>query len=93
MLDPRLCGVSKTEQEAEDYLRHYVVDHGDDAAVTNMLAIFGVQSELTPEVMEDFKFHFKAGHGGYPLIGSPQKIVEDIEHLSSFGVDGMLISG
>ena len=82
-----------TEQEAQDYLTHYAVKYGDDVAVANMLEIFGVQSEtLTPEVIEDFKLHFKAGHGGYPLIGSPQQIVDNIEHLSGLGVDGMLIS-
>lgn len=58
-----------------------------------MLATFGMESEtLDPSVMEAFKFHFKAGHGGYPLIGTPEQIVEQIERLSRMGVDGLLIS-
>ena len=58
-----------------------------------MLDIFGVQSgTLGPEVMEAFKFHFKAGHGGYPLVGTPEQIVDAIERLSKMGVDGMLMS-
>ncbi|MBT5666955.1 MAG: LLM class flavin-dependent oxidoreductase [Rhodospirillaceae bacterium] len=82
-----------TEAEARDYLNHYVVEKGDDAAVANMLDMFGVQSEtLTPDVLEDFKFHFKAGHGGYPLVGTPEQIVDGIERLSRLGVDGMLMS-
>ena len=82
-----------TEEEAHDYLNHYVMEKGDDVAVGNMLEIFGLQSQtLTPEVIEAFKFHFKAGHGGYPLVGTPEQIVERIQHLSSLGVDGMLIS-
>ena len=82
-----------TEEEARDYLNHYVMEKGDDVAVGNMLKIFGLQSQtLTPEVIEAFKFHFKAGTGGYPLVGTPEQIVERIQHLSSLGVDGMLIS-
>jgi alkanesulfonate monooxygenase SsuD/methylene tetrahydromethanopterin reductase-like flavin-dependent oxidoreductase (luciferase family) len=83
----------ETEREARDYLDHYVIAQGDDAAVANMLRIFGVQSEtLEPSVMDAFRFHFKAGHGGYPLVGTPEQIVEGIERLSAMGVDGLLLS-
>ena len=83
----------ETEQEAQDYLQHYVVEKGDEVAVANMLEIFGLQSEtLTPEVIEDSRFHFKAGHGGYPLIGTPEQIVDGIEKVSRPGVNGVLIS-
>jgi len=83
----------ETEKEARDYLDYYVTEMGDDVAVANMLEIFGVQSEtLTPAVLDDFKFHFKAGHGGYPLVGTPEQIVDGIRRLSAMGVDGMLIS-
>jgi alkanesulfonate monooxygenase SsuD/methylene tetrahydromethanopterin reductase-like flavin-dependent oxidoreductase (luciferase family) len=82
-----------TEREARDYLDHYVVAHGDDVAVTNMLRIFGMQSEtLEPSVLDAFRFHFKAGHGGYPLVGTPEQIVDRIERLSALGVDGLLLS-
>jgi alkanesulfonate monooxygenase SsuD/methylene tetrahydromethanopterin reductase-like flavin-dependent oxidoreductase (luciferase family) len=83
----------KSEQEARDYLNHYVIEKGDDVAVNNMLDIFGVQSStLSPDVIEAFRFHFKAGHGGYPLIGTPEQIVTSIERLSRMGVNGLLIS-
>ena len=82
-----------TEKEARDYLHHYVVEKGDDVAVKNMLDIFGLQSKtLEPAVLDDFKYHFKAGHGGYPLVGTPEQIVLDIQKLSQMGVDGILLS-
>ena len=82
-----------TEREALDYLHHYVVDRGDDTAVTNMLDIFGIQSAtLEPAVMEAFRFHFKAGHGGYPLVGTAEQIVDRMDRLSTIGVDGILLS-
>ena len=83
----------ETEQEARDYLNHYVVEKGDYEAVNNLLEIFGMQSETLPkEVLDEFRFHFIAGHGGYPLVGTPEQIVDEIGKLSDMGVDGMLIS-
>ena len=82
-----------TQEEAETNLNRYVKDFGDDEAVGNMLSIFGMESEtLEPEVMEAFRFHFKAGHGGYPLVGTPAKIVDDMVRLRAMGVDGILLS-
>lgn len=82
-----------TEKEARDYLHHYVVEKGDDAAADTMLEIFGMNSRtLDPSVMEAFRFHFKAGHGGYPLVGTPAQIVDQMRRLSAMGVDGILLS-
>ena len=82
-----------TEKEANDYLHHYVVEKGDDTAVKNMLDIFGLQSKtLEPSVLERFKYHFKAGHGGYPLVGTPEQIVHEMQRLSKMGVNGILLS-
>lgn len=82
-----------TEKEANDYLHHYVVEKGDDTAVKNMLDIFGLQSKtLKPSVLERFKYHFKAGHGGYPLVGTPEQIVSEMQRLSKMGVNGILLS-
>ena len=83
----------ETEKEARDYLNHYVVEKGDRAAVDNLLEIFGMQSEtLPPEVLDEFRFHFIAGHGGYPLVGTAEQIVDEIETLIAIGVDGVLVS-
>ncbi len=82
-----------TQREADEYLNAYVNDRGDWETASKMVEMFGMQSEtLEPAVLEDFKFHFIAGHGGYPLVGTPTSIVEKIERLSAMGVDGLLIS-
>jgi dimethylsulfone monooxygenase len=83
----------RTQAEADAYLHRYVEEFGDDEAVGNMLSIFGMESEtLEPAVMDAFRFHFKAGHGGYPLVGTPAKIVDDMVRLRTMGVDGILLS-
>jgi len=85
--------VRKTEAEARRALERYVVDYGDDVAVSNMLEIFGMESAtLEPAVMDAFRFHFKAGHGGYPLAGTPEQVVGDLARLADMGVDGVLLS-
>jgi len=85
--------VRSTQEEAEAALNRYVIEYGDEEAVSNMLSIFGMESgTLAPDVMDAFKFHFKAGHGGYPLVGTPKKVVDDMVRLSEMGVDGILLS-
>jgi len=82
-----------TQKEADDYLEHYVREKGDYVAVDNLLDIFGMQSEtLTPEALDAFRFHFIAGHGGYPLVGTPERIVDEIDKLLEIGIDGILLS-
>ena len=85
--------VRASEAAAKQALDRYVLDYGDDEAVGNMLSIFGMESEtLEPSVMDAFRFHFKAGHGGYPLVGTPESVVEDLVRLKAMGVDGVLLS-
>ncbi|MGE0746375.1 MAG: LLM class flavin-dependent oxidoreductase [Rhodospirillales bacterium] len=82
-----------TEAEAKRYLDYYVREKGDYTAADNLLRIFGMQSEtLDPKVLDQFRFHFIAGHGGYPLVGTPAQIVDEIDVLTRMGVDGCLIS-
>ncbi|MGI9480015.1 MAG: LLM class flavin-dependent oxidoreductase [Hyphomicrobiaceae bacterium] len=83
----------ETEQEARDVLHRYVKDNGDWDTASRMVEMFGMESQtLDQDVLEAFKFHFIAGHGGYPLIGTPEQIVTQIDRLSALGVDGMLLS-
>jgi FMNH2-dependent dimethyl sulfone monooxygenase len=83
----------ETEKEAKDYLHHYVYDKGDWDAATNLLRIFGVQSEsYDPKTLEHHKAHFIAGHGGYPLVGTAEQIADELGKLADIGVDGCLIS-
>jgi alkanesulfonate monooxygenase SsuD/methylene tetrahydromethanopterin reductase-like flavin-dependent oxidoreductase (luciferase family) len=82
-----------TEKEAQDYAEHYIVEKGDYEAVDNLLEIFGMQSDTLPaEVLGQFRRHFIGGHGGYPLIGTPEQIVDGMNDLIEMGIDGILVS-
>jgi FMNH2-dependent dimethyl sulfone monooxygenase len=82
-----------TQKEAEDYLRHYVIELGDDAAVENILNIQGQQMQrLLPEARDAIKFSIKAGWGGVPLVGTPDRITDELLKFSGIGLDGILLS-
>jgi alkanesulfonate monooxygenase SsuD/methylene tetrahydromethanopterin reductase-like flavin-dependent oxidoreductase (luciferase family) len=82
-----------TEKEAKDYLHHYVHEKGDWEAAGNLLRIFGMQSAtLDQATLDGHKAHFIAGHGGYPLVGTPEQIVDELGKLADIGVDGCLCS-
>jgi FMNH2-dependent dimethyl sulfone monooxygenase len=83
----------ETQKEAEDYVQHYVVDHGDDAAVDNLLAIQQRQTQrLLPRKLDELKFALKAGWTGAPLVGTADRIVDKIETISKLGIDGILLN-
>jgi dimethylsulfone monooxygenase len=82
-----------TEKEAKEYLEYYVREMGDWKAVENLVRIFGMQSlALPPEVLEEFKFHFIAGWSGFPLVGTPEQIVDKIQMMSKAGMNGTALS-
>ncbi|MGK0170657.1 MAG: FMNH2-dependent dimethyl sulfone monooxygenase [Gammaproteobacteria bacterium] len=82
-----------TQAEAQAVLERYVTENGDWDTAARMVSMFGIESNtLSPDVLEDFKFHFIAGHGGYPLVGTPEQIVEKMLRLSEMGIDGLLLS-
>jgi alkanesulfonate monooxygenase SsuD/methylene tetrahydromethanopterin reductase-like flavin-dependent oxidoreductase (luciferase family) len=83
----------ETEKEAKDYLNHYVYEKGDWEGAGNLLKIFGMQTEtLDNKALDQHKAHFIAGHGGYPLVGTAEQIVDELGRLADIGVDGCLIS-
>jgi alkanesulfonate monooxygenase SsuD/methylene tetrahydromethanopterin reductase-like flavin-dependent oxidoreductase (luciferase family) len=81
-----------TEAEAQDYLRYYAIDHGDDRALDGWMALQGMHTKLMPpDILEAMRFRFKAGNGGYELVGTADKIVDRLSMLSRSGIDGVLL--
>ena len=82
-----------TQKEAEAELNRYVMEKGDEPAVERLMKVIGLQSHVFPtHVLDWFRFHLKAGWGGYPLVGTPDHIVSELERLSDIGFDGILLS-
>ncbi len=82
-----------TEQDARDKLNYYVIEHGDDRALDGFMNMHNMHSQLMPpDVMDAMKFRLKAGHGGYELVGTADKITSQLDKLSKGGIDGVLLS-
>jgi alkanesulfonate monooxygenase SsuD/methylene tetrahydromethanopterin reductase-like flavin-dependent oxidoreductase (luciferase family) len=83
----------ETEKEAKDYFTDYVQDKGDWEAATNLVGTMIANAKtLPPEVLAEMKKHFIAGWGGYPLIGTPEQIVDGLIRMSKMGLDGTLLN-
>lgn len=82
-----------TREEAEAYVHDYVITQGDDEAV-NTVITGAVEnfSNFPKEVQEKIAFAFKAGWGGYGLVGSAEDIANKFNALSDAGVDGFLMT-
>ena len=61
--------------------------------MTNLVDTMIANAKTLPkEVLAEMKKHFIAGWGGYPIIGTPEQIVEALQTLSRMGLDGTLLN-
>lgn len=82
-----------TEADAQAYLDYYANQHGDWEAATNLINnMIGSSASYATETMEQMKFHFIAGWGGYPVVGTQAQVVDSLVALSNTGLDGVLLS-
>ncbi len=82
-----------TEADAQAYLDYYANQHGDWEAATNLVNnMIGSSQSYAKETMDQMRFHFIAGWGGYPIVGSREQVVDSLAALSRTGLDGVLLS-
>jgi FMNH2-dependent dimethyl sulfone monooxygenase len=82
-----------TEKEAKDYAHYYIHEKGDFGAVETIIAEQGRKDpNMTPEWYQQMKLRMVAGWGGYPLVGTPAQIVDELIALSRTGLDGIVLS-
>jgi alkanesulfonate monooxygenase SsuD/methylene tetrahydromethanopterin reductase-like flavin-dependent oxidoreductase (luciferase family) len=83
-----------TQKEAADYYQHANVDHADWGAIERMLELRGITPDNTPpEKYAERKHYFAANAiGGYPFVGTPDKVAEELAIISRAGVRGIGLS-
>jgi FMNH2-dependent dimethyl sulfone monooxygenase len=82
-----------TDGDAQRLFNHCVHEKGDWEAVSNLAKTLGLYSQSVPlEALNHYKVHLIAGWGGYPLVGTKEKIVDGLQHLANTGLDGVLLS-
>jgi FMNH2-dependent dimethyl sulfone monooxygenase len=79
-----------TQEEAErDYQR--ILDYGDWEACRNMMQVLGIESQSFNDRLSTGQQRFAAGYGTHPLIGTPERIVEQLQDYSDRGLDGLVL--
>ena len=79
-----------TEREAQDAY-NAIVEHGDWQAARNIMDVLGIQSQSFGEQIRAFQERFIAGWGGYPMVGTPEQVVDELQKLSDIGMDGIIM--
>jgi len=83
----------ETQREADDYYEHYATTHADQVAVDNNIAHKkAFATSLDKDTLELYRKRFAGGAGTYPLIGTPEKIVDDLVKLANEGYIGAALA-
>lgn len=82
-----------TEKEAQDYLEYFTGDNADWAAVDNLIRLQLAHAQSFPhDLLQLIRERFAMGHGGVPLIGTPEQVADKICELHEIGLGGSTLS-
>lgn len=79
-----------TEKEARDAFQS-IIDHGDWDAAGNVMKVAGMESQSFNEQIKKFQERFIAGWAGYPVVGTPEQVTDELGRLNAAGMDGMIM--
>lgn len=82
-----------TEKEARDYI-HYIVDENADwAAADNLISLLMTHALSFPhDLLQQIRHGVALGHGGFPLVGTPDQVAAGLISLHEAGFAGTTLS-
>jgi dimethylsulfone monooxygenase len=83
-----------SQKEAEGYYRHAIIENADWGAIDGMLANKNITPQtIPPEEYAAKRRYFAANAiGGYPFVGTPDHVAQELETISRAGVRGIALS-
>ncbi|MEJ8571819.1 LLM class flavin-dependent oxidoreductase [Microbaculum marinum] len=81
-----------TRSEAEEFHAYYAEENADQGALDYYFKGRSGLASLPSEDQAKLRLRFAAGNGGYPLVGTPDDIVEQIVAMSEAGFGGASIT-
>lgn len=82
----------ETNKEAEDYHRYYAEEMADHEAVDAYIAAKSKNSMIAQEKhLRELRIRWAGGNGGYPLVGSPEHIADEMLMIKRLGFVGTTI--
>jgi alkanesulfonate monooxygenase SsuD/methylene tetrahydromethanopterin reductase-like flavin-dependent oxidoreductase (luciferase family) len=87
-----ICRAS--QKEAEDYYRHAIIENADWGAIDGMLANKNITPQTIPPEEYAKKRQYFASHaiGGYPFVGTPDRVAEELVSINKAGMRGIALS-
>jgi alkanesulfonate monooxygenase SsuD/methylene tetrahydromethanopterin reductase-like flavin-dependent oxidoreductase (luciferase family) len=83
----------ETQAEADDYYHRYAVALADHEAVdVHMASKKEFSQSHDREAYDRYRQRFAGGAGSYPLVGTPQRIAEEMIAISRQGYAGIALS-
>jgi dimethylsulfone monooxygenase len=84
----------ETQREADDYYRHAIIENADWGAIDGMLANRNITPlTVSPQEFEQKRRYFAANAvGGYPFVGTPDRVAEELAQIGRAGVRGIALS-
>jgi alkanesulfonate monooxygenase SsuD/methylene tetrahydromethanopterin reductase-like flavin-dependent oxidoreductase (luciferase family) len=70
---------------AQEYFRHWTEEAADWGAVDYMLQLKGVRRESDPDRYDRMRKALVHGQSGFPMIGSPDDVAQELERISPAG--------
>ncbi|AZV41142.1 flavin-dependent oxidoreductase, F420-dependent methylene-tetrahydromethanopterin reductase [Peribacillus asahii] len=82
-----------TEEEALKFLEHTAKTNADWEAVDNLVRLQFAHAHSFPhDLLALIRDRFASGHGGFPLVGTPQQVADGIISLAEAGFRGTTLS-
>lgn len=82
-----------TEKEAKDYVAHFTGDALDAAALDNLVNLQFAHAHSFPhDLLALIRDRMGMGHGGVPLVGTPEQVAEGLVALHRAGFGGTTLS-
>ncbi len=83
-----------TQKEADDYYQYAIIDNADWGSIDRMMEIKNLTPQtLGEKVFAEKRYYFASrAVGGYPFIGTPDRIADELATLSRSGIRGIAFS-
>lgn len=83
-----------SEKEAREYHHYALIEHADWGAVERMLELRNITRQNYSEEEYQAKRRYFAGNaiGGYPYIGTPDQVADNLAMLGQAGLRGIAVS-
>jgi len=83
-----------SQKEAEDYYHHAIIENADWGAIDGILANKSITPLTIPpgEYAKKRQYFAANAIGGYPFVGTPDRVADELESISKAGVRGIALS-